>query len=331
VLQLFRNIDLSAAVIAFIYFWIFYTANFICPQPDLVSFQNGASAITNQIYHFAASAKFLLYLIPILSILWQSFLINALVNEFRLSKKATFVTVSAAYLIVFSFANNDFLNPFLLSNNFLCLSLWFLFRSADKKAGLAEVFNSSFLLGVASCFAWANFAYLPLFCLALLMFRGFEWRDLLVLIAGFLSPFLLLFTYFYINDKGGAWFSQDIGQHWAVADIDFDTNAIIGFVFGFWLLLAAYTLINFNGLQQKTTLKEQKYIQITVLMLLFGSLSFFMQQSFQLYSFNIYFIPLTILLSLNLQSIKSNNWAEIIHLAWLILIVAAQYGSLIFA
>ncbi len=329
-LQLFRNIDFSVAIIAFLYFWLFFIANFICPQPDLASFQNGASTITSQIYHFAASAKFLLYFIPILSILWQSFLINALVNEFKLSKKATFITVPAAYLILFSFSNNDFLNSFLLSNNFLCLSLWFLFRSADKKAGLAEIFNSSFLLGVASCFAWANFAYFPLYCLALLMFRGFDWRDFLILVAGFLSPFLLLFTYFYINDKGAAWFSQDVGQHWAVATVSFDINVISWIALGFWIILVLYTFINFNGLQQKTTLKEQKYIQITVLMLLFGSLSFFMQQSFQLYSFNIYFIPLTILLSLNLQSIKSNNAVEILHLILVILVIAAQYQSLIF-
>jgi len=331
VLQLFRNIDFSVAVIAFIYFWVFYTANFICPQPNVSEFQNGASAISSQVYHWVAKANFLGYLIGILSILWQSFLLSALVNEFRLSKKATFVTVPAAYLILFSLTDNDFINPVLLSNNFLGLSLWFLFRSADKKAGLGEVFNSSFLLGIASAVAWVNFAYLPLFCLALLMFRGFEWRDFLVLIAGFLSPFLLLFTYFYINDKGAAWFAQDISQHWAVADISLNMSVLSGISLGFWLLLVVYTFINLNGLQQKTTIKEQRYIQIMVLMLLFGGLSFFMQPNFHWYSLNIFFIPLAVLFSLNLQSLKSNNWAEIIHLAWLILVVAVQYSSLIFA
>lgn len=330
-LQLFRNIDFSVAVMAFIYFWIFYTANFICPQPNLSDFQNGASAITSQIYHFLAGSNFLVYLVAILSILWQSFLLNTLVNEFRLSKKASFVTVPAAYLVLFSFADNDFLSPILLSNNFLGLSLWFLFRSADKKAGLGEVFNSSFLLGVAAAITWVNFAYLPLFCLAVLMFRGFDWRDFLVLIAGFFSPFLLLFTYFYINDKGAAWFSQDIGQHWAVADISFDMSIIGWISLSFWLLLVIYTLINLNVLQQKTTIKEQRYIQITVLMLLFAVLSFFMQQQFYWHSLNILFIPLAILLSLNLQSIKNNNLAEIIHLSWLILTIAVQYSSLIFA
>ncbi len=329
-LQLFRNIDFSVAIIAFIYFWVFYAANFFCVQPDLAMLANNTNVISTFIFNGVEKSPFLVYVIGFLSILWQSFLLNTLVNEFHLSKKATFITIPAAYIIIFAFGDNDFINPLLLSNNFLVLSLWFLFRTADKKAGLGDIYNSSFLLGLSCVIAWANFAFFPLYILALLILRGFDWREFLVLLAGFFSFFLLLFTYFYLYDSAGAWWVQDVAQHWAVANFDLNISITAWFSIVFFVGLGLFTFINLNNLQQKITLKEQKYIQIVILMLIFGGLSFLMQQNFNWYSLNIFFIPLTILLSLHLQAIKSNNTAEIVHLALFLLAIAAQYQSLLF-
>lgn len=328
-LQLFKNIDLSVILIAFFYFFVFYTANFICDLPPLSALSAHSTFITQSLYSFVDNIKFLQHLFIIVSILWQSFALNSVVNEYKLTKKATFITLPAAYVIAFLFIDNDHLSSFLLANNFLVPSLWFLFRCYDKKSGLSEVFNCFFLLALSSLFSISFIVYVPLFLLGLLMLRGTQWRELLAACSGFFAPFFLCFTYFFINSSASIWLSN-LFQNIGLASFNINFNVINSIAIINLVLISLFSIFNFSTLLQKTTIREQKYVQIIFLMLLFSLLTIFTQSQFNSHSFTILFIPLSILLSINLQSIKSNNTKELLYLYLFLIAIASQYGNLFF-
>ena len=92
-----------------------------------------------------------------------------------------------------------------------------------------------------------------------------------------------------------------------------------------WALLVGVSLWNWGKLQQKTTIQEQKYLTIIFIMMLMGGLTLLAQPTVFVEHLTLFTLPLGVLFGLQLQAIRHDGVAELVHLFAMMLCLAVQY------
>lgn len=325
VLQLFKNNQLHTLLLVFLYALLFYTRQWLYPSDDLLLYRATSGWLAGTVYEWLGGYGWLQRLLFGVLLLLQAIYLNYLVQEYRLAKRPTYVTAIAYVLVVSFFRIENGLSPAFIANSFLLLSLGSLYRSYDKNGSAGAVFNAGFWLGVAAlCYFSAAVLLLWAF-LGLFILRSTEWRDWLILLLGFLMPFFWLGTYFFLQDGLGEWWARDIvGQLGFNGQIAMNPWSVAGLATSGLIFL--WTLANWQGLHYKTTIREQKCIQVVFWMFLGLLLSFFAQNALFIHHLTLFAVPLAVLLSLNLQSIQSVGISELLHLLLLLGCLAVQYA-----
>lgn len=284
-----------------------------------------AGSLLRGIYNSLGQSPMLYSFLAGVLLLGQSLFVNMFVNHYRISKRYSFIVSISFILISFSVAYTNQLSPALLANTFLLASLWSLYRCYDKKVSLGNIFNAGFWIGVASLCYWASSMYMLPIGLGMVLLRPFDWREGLVLLAGFCSPLLWMFTYHLLEDNAAAWWAMDVTSRYGIPTLNITWDIFNLMSIGFWALLLCASLWNWGKLQQKTTIQEQKYLTIIFIMLLSGGLTLLAQPIIFVEHLTLFALPLAILFGLQLQSIRHEGAAELTHLVVLMLCLAVQY------
>ncbi|MDC0231423.1 hypothetical protein OAK19_05605, partial [Aureispira] len=142
-------------------------------------------------------------------------------------------------------------------------------------------------------------------------------------------PFFFIGTYHFLNDNLGLWMQEEILVHYNSMNIQFQADAHLYLLIS--ILVASYlvAILNMQNIYYKTTAREKKNITAIFLMPLIGLFSFFAQNNLYSYHFLIFFVPLSILLSLSLQSLKSSALVEGIHFILFMLCFGIQFQALL--
>ena len=130
----------------------------------------------------------------------QAIIFNAVLVQNPLFSKSVFLP-ALIYVILMSH-NPAYLSlhPALFSNFFLILSLKNLYSTYSKTDALREAFNSSFWIAVASLFHLPAASMMLFIWFAFIIFRISAWREWLISIIGFITPYLFLIIIFYLFD-----------------------------------------------------------------------------------------------------------------------------------
>lgn len=139
-------------------------------------------------------------IIAFLLLLLQAVIFNSVLVENPLFSKSVFLP-ALIYVILMSYNPAHLtLHPALIANYFLIFSLKNLYNTYGKKESLREAFNASFWLAAASLFHLPAAFMLLLIWVSFLIFRVNTWREWLISVIGFCTPYLILFTGFYLYD-----------------------------------------------------------------------------------------------------------------------------------
>lgn len=262
-------------------------------------------------------------------LLISAFWVNNVININRLGKRATFFASIALLLCTFLLPQSAALSPSFLASFALLASLLQFFRAYDKKNSVLEVFNAAFFAGLSGLL-YPPGIWFGLFALfAWFILRTFNAKELIILLVGFLLPYYLCATYMYLNDRLLDWWSKEVAGSGFRPDFAFaDSLAlrISGVLFLLFLLLA---LFNLRALKYKTTIREQKFIDVLLLFLLISCLTWIGQKRFGPEDVAVIVLPMSIFLSLNLQAFKNEQIAEFLHLICYAAALFACYGNLI--
>ncbi len=93
------------------------------------------------------------------------------------------------------------LHPAYFSLIFILLAIYRIFSAFDLRKPFSQVFEAGFLLGTGSMF-YLNSAFLLPAIVAggMILGRETRWREMVLTIAGFITPWFFAFTYFFLND-----------------------------------------------------------------------------------------------------------------------------------
>ncbi len=328
-LQLFRNNQIFTVIFVLIYALIFSVNTWLYEGTPLASFEQLPSTIGNWLIDWFRSPG-INRLIFVVVLLLQAFVVNFLVNEFKLAKQYSYVPAIAYILVHFSGADIDLCSPVMLGNCFLLWALYNLFLSYAKRVSLAIVFNIGFATAMAALCYHGFVIYFWWMLIALLLLRAFDPQEFIILLGGFFVPFFLLGTYHFVNDNFSNWLQTEIWIHYQQMTVHYDSTLSLYILIGLFVAPVLFALLQISTLHFKTTVREKKYINAVLWMPFIGVLGFFLQSHLYSYHFLTLAIPVAILWSLVLQSFKSIGLAELLHLVFFMLALGLQYQQFFF-
>jgi len=328
VLQLFRDNQIFTIVFVFLYFLLFGANIWFYPN-DLSSFEELPSTLGTWAMHWI-NHPFNNKITFSVLLLVQAFTVNAIVNNFKLAKHYSYTTAVCFILLHFSYSNIDSCSPPMLANTFLLWSLYSMCSSYEKRVSLGTIFNIGFSAAIATLFYNGFACYFFWILIGLFIVRSFDFQEFILLIAGFFIPFFLLGTYHFLGDNLEQWIDQELMLHYTRMLVHYETNTTLYLLLGILAIPLLLAIGNLQSLYFKTTAREKKYINVVLLMPFIALLSFLFQSELYAYHFVIFIIPLSILLSITLQSYKSLAASEAVHFILFMLCLGIQYQTFFF-
>lgn len=214
----------------------------------------------------------------------QAFYWNTILIRYRVFQENTYLPAlifTALFQISFDL---NYLSPQLLGGTFLVFALGQLFSQTVLQKETSE---STLLIGlyggIATGFHWNYLLFLPYLLLAGIAISGFNFRQVILSLVGFIAPILLIMVFSYWNNS--------LSEALTLIPILFTYPK---YPFLPWLQIATFIglpfLLGFLGYVFSvffagSTINQQKQRQLIFIWLIFGSIEFFLvkrQAPFQL-------------------------------------------------
>lgn len=252
-------------------------------------------------------------------------LINHIFIKNRLSKNITLFPGLFYVIFITIISENTFLAPILIANTFIILAVLNVLETYKLPQAKVYIFNTGFILGMASLFYSPYFAFILFGVIALLQLRSFKITEKIQYFAGFGVPYFLLFTYRY-------WYSisfvdldfiKEIFFRWPA----FRTDGLITFYLCLSVIFVSIlaVLFNFGSINGKKSIQAQKKIDIFYWVLFFCLLSFFIFSTPELNHLMSLAFPLSVLIGCLVSDAKKNVLLEIVHILVVSLIFITQF------
>jgi hypothetical protein len=203
-------------------------------------------------------------------------------------------------------------HPVYIAIIFLLVAIYRLFSAFDQRKPYSEIFDACFLLGISSLFYLNMLTLLPAFIAGgSILGRETRWREILVSIIGFITPWLFVFTWFFLYDR--------IPEMISVLKDNFLTpnDRIVGNipVMVFLVVLILFTLTGSYRIMVQYDEKKvsiRQYFLFFFLMFASSILSIILVPAASTEILLVAAIPVTFLLSNLLLSFKRAIWGEVI-------------------
>jgi len=257
----------------------------------------------------------------------QALLINIIVAKFRLGTSVSlfpglFYAISVSIIPEFMA-----LSPALLANTFFILALWELFETYRKNNVAGHIVNVGFWIGIASLFYFSELVFLLLAFIGISVLRAFRLKELLMLLIGFLVPYIISAVYFLWTDQLILFWQTHVLEGFSFLDINIASDLKSYINLGIMALIGLLIFFSFNSYYAKKNIQAQKNITVLYWILFFALVSILFQNNVQFYHFLIFMVPVGILLSFNFLKMKAQT-AEAIHLLFFIGVLIWQFNPL---
>lgn len=261
-------------------------------------------------------------------LLFNATVLNYIISEHRIEYETTLFP--GLFYILISSAIPDFLHlsPILLGNTFLIFALFNLVKTYKNNNCASLIFNVGLWVAVASLFYFSFVFFVLWGVICLTVLRAFKFKEWLMLICGFIVPYLLLGTYHFWYDQFGEFWTQQVTQNLSFLSFngknDITTNAKLGA----FSLLILFVLGSVGSYNFKKNIQVQKKITVLYWMLFFAGVTVLFQTNVTIAHFQIIAVPVGAFLAMTFSNMTS-RWAESFHFLLLVLILALQFKTVL--
>lgn len=264
-------------------------------------------------------------IVSALMVYMQSFLLNYIVSQHSILYKDTFLPGLFFVLLNSFYPQQAELTPQLISNTFVILlfqRLCFLYESPKP---LLLVFDAGMYLGLGILFNYDLSVFLPFILISVVIFTSFNIRYLIISLLGILVPLYFTAIIFYLNDN--------LNELIFYVKQSFEKQLLKTFNTAFtqfipWIILFPIVFISGFELQQhffRNKVKTRRIIQSVGLMMLFGILSLFIENTNFIYAISYLSVPMSIILAYFFISEKKFLLKELIVIALIVLSFYYQF------
>lgn len=279
--------------------------------------------VLNMLYDGLFENKYTILAIQTILLVVQAAIINTLIIRYRMMRDPNLYPGLMWVLINTLFPEYFCKFPFILANLFLLLAVVELFKTYKKNNAAMEIFNTGFYIAIAALFKPGFIIFLLVFMMGIQILRAVKFKEYLLMLSGFFTVVILVFTYFYWNDSLSELYARQI----EIFDLN---NSFVSIKNGsykltFMILLIVIALFYYAKIIFKQSIQNIKYIEILYLLLACGIIINIVVIEHKIDNFLCIALPLSIFGGLILNIISSRR-AEIVHLLFIFFIYFWQFG-----
>lgn len=256
--------------------------------------------------------------------LMTAFLLARINTRFILIPTRTYLPCFIFLVIAGLYPQLRYFHPSVPAAFFILLAMGRMFN-AYKQEGLSYAFfESALLISIAGLFYARASLYLILIWLGLYYLRSFQWREWVMSVAGFITPYIILAGVYYFagKDMTGLWTSVAGSFHTEhhTLYLAYPYYIFLGFLL-LAILLASTRMINmYQGLKVLVRQFSKVFFWLFFLSILFFLIFFTGSPGLIM----IAGIPAAYLLSFYLFALRSRIMGEVIFLLFILAFVAVQ-------
>lgn len=128
----------------------------------------------------------------------QAFLFNYIIDKYEITGKRSYLPV-LMYIVFTSFSPELlWLHPGLFANIFILLALNRVLATYRNTSALSPCFDAGFLIAIASLFYFPAALLIIFVLIAVLVLLPFSWRLWVIVILGFLLPYIYVHTWYFL-------------------------------------------------------------------------------------------------------------------------------------
>jgi hypothetical protein len=256
----------------------------------------------------------------------QGVTINFLVFKYRITGEQSLFPGLFYILLASTLSSFLGLTSTLLATTFIILSFFELFESYRKPFAATNIFNIGMLLAIASFFQFSLAIFLLWGIICINSLRSGSIKEAFMLVIGFVVPYFLLGTVYFLTDSFSVFWNEHFGKNIAFFSFVGENSWFTVASYWFFLLLIALVILAQGFYSSKRSMQAQKYQTILYWVLIFAGLSVFFQSKTGLDSLLLLAPSIAIFLTYNFLSFKTQI-SEAIHLLWLLAVLVIQYHS----
>ena len=258
----------------------------------------------------------------ILLLFIQAVLINNLAAKRRIFNETTLLP-GLFYILLMNILQDFYpLSAILIGNMFLIIAIDELMSTYKRSKCADTIFNTGFWIGIASL-CYSSFGlFLFLIFLGLPILRAFRLKEQLMLLSGFLVPFLFSSAWFYWQDGLAVYWQSLRTEQFSFLDFGYINNRV--FLIKLVAVAVCFLLGFFNGYPFNKSIQTRNYVKIIYLALFISGLTFLFQPNVTILHFLIVMVPLSLLLTARFLAFNSNV-AEVVHTLLLIGVLFFQF------
>ena len=217
------------------------------------------------------------------------------------------------------------LHPVYFAAVFLLFSIYRLFGIFEQAKAYNIIFDVGFLLGIGSLFYLNLLTILPAFLIGVsILSHRTGWREYLILIVGFILPFIFASAYYFYTDQLNTvtgifieFVTQSIGN--------LKGNFLLQIYLGVLILLTTIASIDIARHYDTKKVSSRKYFLVFFFIFIFSMAGFVLVPACSQEMLIITAIPVTFLLSNFFVFLKSRILGELFFFILLSVVVAIQF------
>ncbi|PCI94670.1 MAG: hypothetical protein COB15_13515 [Flavobacteriales bacterium] len=263
--------------------------------------------------------------IALFLIISQSIYLNFIVNEYKLIQQSSYLT--SLFLVVLNSSCIWMLdlNQVVIANTFLLIAFHQILKLYDVKNSLALLFNSGFLVALASLIYFPSILYFGLVWIGLIYMTTPKIRGFIVSLIGFSVPLIYFFCYKFMLGS----LSQIQISDYLLAIFNVEWSSISFLMKASWIVIAVIMLLSFMNLTtalNKGMVKTRKMFFVIVIMSLLSICTLFLNKGDYIATFIMLSIPLSIIVANFFQSINKKWLAELLFTCLFVGIVLSYFS-----
>lgn len=231
-----------------------------------------------------------------LVIFTQALLFNRLISEYNILSRPTFLPALMYIVLSSVFTPFLFLSPPLIGNFFILFIFFKILDSYKKTDLISTMFDLGLITALATVIYFPFVFFVIALWVALLIFRGFNWREWVAVILGYLVIVTFLGVYYFWNNSIGYFFEiwKPLTEGFPIFIKIQPADYIVLLPIAIGLILGALRLReNFyrSYIQMRKTFIFLFYLFLTVV------LSFYLKPDYRINHFLLGVIPIALLLA----------------------------------
>lgn len=296
-------------------------------NPRIYSFAPGEAEniLFVPIFRLIQNLPLLSVVLSALMTLLLALLLEMLISRYQFIRIRTRLPAILFVILLGGFTGLHTLHPVYFAAVFLLLALFRLFGIFDQPKAFTGAFDVGILVGIGSLFYLHLIMVLPAIMIGIqVLSRGSQWRTYIVLLIGFLLPFIFAFSYFFYIDRFREITDLIIQSTLSSVDI-LRHNLPLQIYLGILVLFTIIASIDIAQHYDSKKVSSRKYFTVLFFIFILSLISFVFVPATSKEMLVITSVPVTFLIANFFVFLKKRFWGELFFMLLLGVVILLQF------